>query len=560
MLALSATRTPLGNSDWLLKLAAWNDTAADFPSDRCIHELFEAQAQRVPQRPAVRFGDQVVTYAQLNARANRVAHYLRTQGVGPDVCVGLFTERSLAMVVGMLAILKAGGAYVPLDVGYPEQRLLYMIRNSGFDLLLTHASVDAQAQALLGSGAALRMVSLDAPDMLAVLAGLPDTDPERTPGLSPANLAYVIYTSGSTGLPKGVMIEHRSVVNRMDGVHKLCATTENDVFLHQTPFSFDLSVSELIWPLSIGASIVMAGPGIHRDVGMLTALIRECGVTFVQFVPSMLTMMVREGDWASCTSVRRVISGGEALSPEIIRQHYAVHAAELYNIYGPTETTIEATLWLCPRGPAPLRVAVGRAAQNVRLYILDDQGRQVPPGVDGELYIGGAGVARGYLNRVDLTAERFLPDPHAQEPGARMYRSGDLAQFWEDGNVEYRGRIDRQVKLNGLRIELGEIETRLLGHPAVTAAAVLAREDIPGEQQLVGYLVLAAQHGGADMLPPTAMLRRHLQLALPSYMVPALFVVLKALPLSPSGKVDAPALPVPQPTLRRLASLRRAGV
>jgi len=540
---------------WLGRLAAWNSTAASFPHQHCIHELIEAQAARVPQRPAVRFGADSLTYAQLDAQANRVAHYLRGQGAGPDVCVGLFAERSLAMVVGMLGILKAGAAYVPLDVGYPEQRLLYMIQNSGFDLLLTHQAVAPRAQALLNAGKALRMVTLDAPETLQALAAFPHSDPARLPGQSPANLAYVIYTSGSTGKPKGVMIEHRSLVNRMDWIQKLFGTDETDVFLHKTPFSFDVSVSELIWPLTIGASIVMARPDGHRDVSYLTSLIQQSGVTFVHFVPSMLTMMVREGDWAGCTSVRRISSGGEALSPEIIRQHYAIHEAVLYNMYGPTEITIEATAWPCPRDPAPHRVAIGKPAQNVRLYILDELGRRLPPGAAGELYIGGVGVARGYLNRADLTAERFLADPYADQPDARMYRTGDLARFWEDGNVEYLGRADNQVKLNGLRIELGEIESQLLSHPAIAAATVLAREDVPGEQQLVAYVV-PTRAAGADMLTPAAMLRRHLQQSLPSYMVPALFVVLRALPLNPSGKVDTKALPVPQPTLRRLASMR----
>ncbi|MGV7211266.1 non-ribosomal peptide synthetase [Oxalobacteraceae bacterium A2-2] len=542
---------------WLRQLEAWNETAADFPRQRCVHELVEDQAARVPWRTAVRCAEGSLTYAELNARANRVAHHLRSLGVRADSRVGLCAERSLAMVVGLLAILKAGGAYVPLDANYPAQRLRYMIEDGGLALLLTHHAVARQAAALAHGDPAPRLLMLDAPDTLALLDAYPDGNPARLPGQSASSLAYVIYTSGSTGQPKGVMIEHRALVNRMDGIQKMFGTGESDVFLHKTPFSFDVAVSELVWPLTIGACIAMARPDGHRDVAHLTSLIQEAGVTFVHFVPSMLTMMVREGDWAACTSVRLVTCGGEALSPEIIRQHYALHGAPLYNMYGPTETTIEATGWLCPRDPGLARVAIGKPTQNARLYILDRHGARLPQGAAGELYIGGAGVARGYLNRPDLTAERFLADPFCGEPGARMYRSGDLARFGPDGNVEFLGRADSQVKLNGLRVELGEIESRLLGHPAVAAASVLAREDIPGEQQLVAYVALTRAAASHDALPPTAALRRHLQQFLPPYMVPVLFVALKSLPLGPSGKVDTRALPVPQPTLRRLASMRR---
>jgi len=537
-------------ASWLRQLAAWNATSADFPSERCIHELIEEQVARSPQHVALRFEDSSLTYAQLNARANQVAHFLRSQGVRPDTCVGLCAERSLAMVIGLLGILKAGAAYVPLDVGYPEQRLLYMIQNSGFNLLLTHESVRERASALVRANPALRLLSLDAPDTLHMLDSHSAANPERAPGQSPTSLAYVIYTSGSTGLPKGVMIEHRSLINRIDWIQKQYPLGASDVFLQKTPFSFDVSVSELIWPFTAGACLVMARPEGHRDVDYLTAVIQAAGVTAIHFVPSMLSLMVQEGRWADCVSVRQVFCSGEALSADVSRRHYALHGAPLYNLYGPTEASIEVSHWACP--PDALRTAIGKPIQNIQLHILGPGGEQLPPGEAGELHIGGVGVARGYLNRPDLTAERFIPDPYSPLPGARLYRTGDLARYWPDGNIDYLGRIDSQVKLNGLRIELGEIESRLRGHADVADAVVAAREDIPGEPQLVAYVV---KRGVAP--PSPAALRAHLQQFLPAYMVPALVVPIDALPLSPAGKVDRKALPVPPSLLRRLAAAGR---
>ncbi|MGV7211267.1 non-ribosomal peptide synthetase [Oxalobacteraceae bacterium A2-2] len=541
MMALSDIPAP--TVDWLPQLAAWNATGTDYPHQRCIHELIEDQVARTPQRVALRFEDQSLTYAELNARANRVAHYLRAQGVRPDTCVGLCAERSPALVIGLLGILKAGAAYVPLDVGYPEQRLLYMIENGGFGLLLTHVSVLERAAALGRASPALRLLALDAPDTLALLDGYPDSDPARQPGQSPDNLAYVIYTSGSTGLPKGVMIEHRSLVNRIDWIQKQYPLDGADVFLQKTPFSFDVSVSELVWPFTAGACLVLARPDGHRDVGYLAAVIRREGVTALHFVPSMLALMLGEGEWSACSSVRQVFCSGEALSADLVRRHQALHAAPICNLYGPTEAAIEVSHWACP--PSPARVAIGTPIQNVQLHILDPEGRQLPPGEAGELHIGGVCVARGYLNRPDLTAERFIPDPYSERPGARLYRTGDLACRRADGVIDYLGRIDGQVKLNGLRIELGEIESLLRQHPAVTDAAAAVREDVPGQPRLVAYVVLAREAARRAALPPLAELRRHLQDFLPAYMMPAQFALLDSLPLSPAGKVDRKALPAP---------------
>jgi len=545
-------------ADALQVLAGWNATAAPFPHEQCIHEMIEAQVARTPERIALRCEGASLSYAELNAQANRLAHHLRERGVTPETCVGLCAERSLAQVVGLLAILKAGAAYVPLDVNYPEQRVRHMIGDCGFDLLLTHAAVQQRVAALVAGDAALSVLVIDAPEVTAALARYPDTNLARAPGLTSRSLAYVIYTSGSTGLPKGVMIEHRALVNRNDWAGKQYKLGEDPVFLYMAPFSFDMSVSELTWPLFSGACMVIARPEGHRDPGYLIDLIRETGVTFVHFVPSMMALVVAEEGWAACTSVRQILVGGEALSPELVKRHHAASKADLINIYGPTETTIDVCHWLCPRDPALARVAIGKPMQNTTLHVLDEARRQLPPGATGELYISGAGMARGYMKRPQLTAERFVPNPFAGAAGERMYRTGDLVRYWPDGNLEYAGRIDNQVKVNGIRIELGEIESQLQLHPAVTAAVVLAREDIPGDKLLVAYVALAGADGtdGARQvrdLPPTAMLRKHLQATLPTFMVPTMFVFVGAFPLTPIGKIDTRALPIPEPTRRRMA-------
>jgi amino acid adenylation domain-containing protein len=550
-------------ADWMPLLDAWNSTAAAYPHDQCIHEMIEAQVARTPERVALRFEGASLTYAQLNAQANQLAHHLRERGVAPDTCVGLCAERSLAMVVGLLGILKAGAAYVPLDVNYPEQRVRYMIADCGFDLLLTHAAVQERAAALIQGDPALTLMVIDAPEVRAALARYPDTNLARPPGLSSRSLAYVIFTSGSTGRPKGVMTEHRALVNRNDWTQKHYPAGGADVFLHLAPFSFDMSVSELTWPLFAGACMVIARPDGHRDPGYVVGLARETGVTYLHFVPSMLALIVAEEGWSSCTSVRRIFCGGEALVADLVKRHYALNDAIVTNIYGPTETTIDVCHWSCPRDAGLDRVAIGTPMQNVQLHVLDEQRQRLAPGATGELYIGGAGLARGYMNRPELTAERFVDNPFSSEPGARLYRTGDLVRYWPDGNLDYVGRIDNQVKVNGIRIELGEIESQLCQHPAVTMAVVLAREDIAGDKLLVAYVTLAPGIG-ADAahpvvaLPPTAMLRKHLQASLPVFMVPTLYIVLDAFPLTPIGKIDVRSLPIPEATRRRMNARRNA--
>ncbi|HEU0078248.1 MAG TPA: amino acid adenylation domain-containing protein, partial [Longimicrobiaceae bacterium] len=503
----------------------WNRTEAAYPAGSTLHALFEAQVERTPDAVAVAFEGQALTYAGLNARANRLAHFLADHGVGPDVRVGLSVERSLEMMVGLLAVLKAGGAYVALDPSYPEDRLRYMLADSGPVVLLTQASLAARF-----AGVAPPVVALDA-DAHA-WAGRPETNP-RHAELTPDHLAYVIYTSGSTGLPKGVMVAHRSVVNVLTWMQGAWGLGARDVVLQKTPYSFDASLRELIPPLLVGARMVMARPGGHRDAAYLLETVRAEQVTTLHFVPSMLQVLVEEDGFSRCTSLERVVCGGEALPRALVeRFHAAAPGARLYNVYGPTEAAVDVTAWSCAaeRGREG-SIPIGAPMANTRLYVLDRAGEPVPVGVAGELYIGGVQVARGYLDRAALTADRFVPDRFGGEAGGRLYRTGDLARWRPDGAVEFLGRGDAQVKVRGYRIELGEIEARLRQHALVREAVVLAREDTPGNRRLVAYVV-----GGpaAD----AEALRAHLSERLPEYMIPAAYVRLEALPLTPNGKVD----------------------
>ncbi|HEX2203314.1 MAG TPA: amino acid adenylation domain-containing protein, partial [Longimicrobium sp.] len=511
-------------------LHAWNRTEAGFPADVCIHQLIEDQAERTPNAVAVVFEDDAVTYGELNARANRLAHRLVRLGVGPEVRVGLCLERSVEMVVSILAVLKAGGAYVPLDPGYPAERLAYMLEDSGVPVLLTQERL----RGILPSSNAT---------VLAVDSEWAEIETERaenpTPAVSPSNLAYVIYTSGSTGRPKGAMNAHRGVVNRLWWMQAEYGIGAEDVILQKTPFSFDVSVWEFFWPLQQGAKLVMARPEGHRDPAYLAEVIETEGVTTLHFVPSMLQQFVEEADSARCGSLQRVICSGEALPPALVARFHERFPATvgLHNLYGPTEAAVDVSYWACERGDATGVVPIGRPVWNTQLYVLDAALRPVPVGVPGELYIGGVQVARGYLDRPGLSAERFVPDAFATEAGARLYRTGDKVRWRTDGALEYLGRLDEQVKIRGLRIELGEIEAAIRRHEGVTDCVVVARADAAGEKRLVAYVVGEAE---ADALK-TALRR-----SLPEYMVPSAFVFLDALPLSPNGKLDRKALPAPE--------------
>jgi amino acid adenylation domain-containing protein/non-ribosomal peptide synthase protein (TIGR01720 family) len=511
-------------------LVEWNDTAYAHLMEGCIHDIFAAQAARTPDATALRFEGHEVSYCELDERGNRLARALQRRGVGPDVLVGVCMERSIEMVVALHGVLKAGGAYVPLDPEHPRERLAFMIEDAQPSMILTQAHL---AAVLPEHGAALIRLDVD----WEVIAREPADAPARGE-LSGDHLAYVIYTSGSTGRPKGAMNAHRGVANRLLWMQRVYVLTEVDRVLQKTPYSFDVSVWELFWPLLFGASLVIARPEGHRDPAYLAELVSVEAVTTLHFVPSMLAAFLDDPAATGCRSIRRIFSSGEALPPALADRLLAKLPVELHNLYGPTETAVDVTAWACSPGAAV--VPIGRPIDNVRTYILDERLAPVPIGVRGELYIGGVQVGRGYLNRPELTAERFVCDLFDEGSGARLYRTGDLARWLPSGVIEYLGRADFQVKIRGFRIELGEIEAALGRHPAVREAVVLAREDVPGEKRLVAYLVCG------EVAPSAGELRSFLESDLPEYLVPAIFVVLDALPLTASSKVNRRALPAPE--------------
>ncbi len=501
---------------------AWNQTAQAYPTERGIHQLIADQVRATPDAPALVFGNTTLTYAQLDARANQLAHALRERGVGPDALVGICVERSVEMVVGLLAILKAGGAYVPLDPEYPRERLAYMLEDSGIQLLLSQ-----QRLLPLLPTDGIQVIDLDqAPGWL-------DDYSSASPAvhIQALNLAYVIYTSGSTGKPKGAGNSHRALVNRLCWMQQAYGLDASDAVLQKTPFSFDVSVWEFFWPLMTGARLVVAAPGEHREPARLIETIGQHGITTLHFVPSMLQAFIHEPGVQACSSLKRIVCSGEALPLDAQHQVFAkLPEAGLFNLYGPTEAAIDVTHWTCVDEGRDA-VPIGRPIANLGTYVLDAQLNPVPAGVSGELYLGGTGLARSYHRRPALTAERFVPSPFGT--GARLYRTGDRVRQRADGVIEYLGRLDHQVKLRGLRIELGEIETRLMQHPGVREAVVL----VQGGKQLVAYLVLEGE-------APTD-LKAWLLSSLPEYMVPTHMVHLVKLPVTANGKLDRKALPLP---------------
>ncbi|GAB3466558.1 non-ribosomal peptide synthetase [Azotobacter salinestris] len=507
------------------QLHQWGVDERCYPNAEPVHRLFERRVRERPQATALIFDETRLSYAELNRRANRLAHRLIGMGVAPETRVGIFVERSVEMIVGLLAILKAGGAYVPLDPDYPDERLAWMVEDSGIGLLLTQSHLGER----IPDSQMLSVLALDTLDF----AGEPEHDPQVA--LHGDSLVYVIYTSGSTGRPKGAANRHRSLYSCMLWMQETYKLTEADTVLHKAPFGFDVSVWEIFWPLTAGVSLVVARPGDQRDPARIVELIRQHQITTLNFVPSMLQAFLAHEGIETETRLRHVICGGEAMPAAT--QHEALERLEgvsLQNLYGPTEAAIHVTQWTC-RDDGQSLVPIGRPISGIRTLVLDAALSPVPPGVAGELYLGGIGLGRGYLNRPGLTAERFVADPFGT--GERLYRTGDLVRWNMEGQLEYLGRLDHQVKIRGLRIELGEVEAQLLAQPEVREAVVVAQEG-PGGARLVGYVA------GRDIDAGT--LRERLGRGLPDYMVPGALVVLEALPLNANGKVDRKALPAPE--------------
>ncbi|MEV4921455.1 amino acid adenylation domain-containing protein [Streptomyces roseoverticillatus] len=527
-------------------LVEWNDTARPVPESD-LPTLFETQAARSPQALALVFEGTELTYAELNARANRLAHFLIAQGAGPEHVVAVALPRSTELVVALLAVLKTGAAYLPVDPAQPAERTAFMLDDARPVTVLTAT----EGGPVLPPH--MPVAVLDALDATGALDACPSTDPDRTGPdcegphrtgrLTPLHPAYVIYTSGSTGKPKGVAVPHTAIVNRLHWMQAEYRLDPTDRVLQKTPFTFDVSVWEFFWPLIEGATLVVAKPEGHKDPAHLADLIRSEQVTTVHFVPSMLRAFLETPAAQDCRTLRRVFCSGEALPAELITQFQNTLGAPLYNLYGPTEAAVDVTAWSCPPGfDAAGPVSIGAPISNTRVHVLDDALRLVPPGVVGELYLSGRGLARGYVNRPGMTALRFVPDPFGPA-GSRMYRTGDLARRRPDGTLEFLGRTDDQVKVRGFRIEPGEIEAVLARHPGVARAVVTLREDGPSGRWLVAYVVPAA-----GPVTDAARLREHAQGLLPDYMVPGAFVLLDELPLLPSGKLDRAGLPAPEVT------------
>ena len=502
------------------QLKAWNHTTLDYGQPRPVHRLFERQAMLHPGREALIFGEQRLSYSELDRAANRLAHYLLAQGMSSQTLVGLAVERSVEMVVALYAMHKAGTAYVPIDPDHPQARQQQVLGDADVTLLLTHDAVVGR----LSPDHGLAIVNLDRLN----LSCQPTTVPNIP--LSPKQRAYVIYTSGSTGKPKGVANTHEALYNRLQWMQSAYQLEEGDSVLQKTPYSFDVSVWEFFWPLMVGARLVVAQPGDHHDPQRMVKLIRKESVTTLHFVPSMLTAFLAQEDLSGCDSLRRIVCSGEALPKDVQdRALERLPQARIYNLYGPTEAAIDVTHWTCCQDERTT-VPIGRPIGNLQIHILDSRLTPQPIGIPGELYIGGAGLAEGYHGRPDLTAEHFIPSPFAV--GQRLYRSGDSARWCRDGTLEYLGRLDHQIKLRGLRIELGEIEAVMRTRPDVDEAAVTTHHG-----QLVGYV----QGSDVDIEALQAELRHYL----PEYMVPTHIVTLETFPLSANGKLDRKALPSP---------------
>ncbi|MDH3990350.1 MAG: amino acid adenylation domain-containing protein, partial [Gammaproteobacteria bacterium] len=505
-------------------LTGWNATDAEYPENEQLHQLFEAQSDRSPDAVAVSFGDSELTYSELNCRANQLAHHLQSVGVARGTLVGIYIDRSIEMLVGLLGILKAGGAYVPLDPDFPHERLAYMLSDAEISFLVSReglldqlAENDSEVICFDRDSAAISAHPLDNPS---------------TDGAS-EELAYVIYTSGSTGKPKGVQVQHRAVVNFLTSMRETPGITATDRLLAVTTLSFDIAVLELFLPLTVGGALVIANRDIVSDGARLLETLQSEAITVMQATPATWQLMIDSG-WSASTPIK-VLCGGEAMLPDLATE-LQKRSDSVWNLYGPTETTIWSTCTKVDKTEGP--VLIGAPIANTQVYVLDRHMQPVPVGVAGELYIGGVGVTHGYVNQPELTAERFLPDTYTGT--GQIYQTGDLARWRPDGVLEHLGRIDSQVKVRGFRIELGEIESVLSEHPTVDRVAVNVWDAGSGDQRLVAYLVISP----GESLDPIS-LRKHLNTRLPNYMLPQHYIQLQELPLTPNGKTDRKKLPAP---------------
>ncbi len=518
----------------------WAPVGKNYPTNCCLQQLFERQVEKTPDAIALEYEGLQLTYSEFNSRSNRLALKLQSLGVGPEAIVGLFMERSLDLLTGIYGILKAGGAYLPLDPQYPEDRLAFMLSDADVHVVVTQNKYREQIDAIIRGSGNNSIVSI-------CIDSEPETEHHIKTSNAPHvatshNAAYIIYTSGSTGKPKGVVNEHRGIVNRLLWMQDEYSLNESDCVLQKTPFTFDVSVWEFFWPLLCGSKLVIAPPGLHRDPdGLAKVIIRE-NITTIHFVPSMLQLFLEGANAAKCTCLKRVICSGEALSFELQERFFKIFSTvELHNLYGPTEAAVDVTYWRCRQDNDRRIVPIGKPVANTPIYILDKYLHPVPPECTGELHIGGIQVARSYLNRPELTAEKFIHDPFAATHGARLYKTGDLARHLPDGSIEYLGRIDFQVKIRGLRIELGEIEARACAFKGVSQCIVNVHEDALRNQILVAYYteLLNCSINSEE-------LRIYLQKSLPDYMVPQYLIKLETIPLSPNGKADRKALPSPK--------------
>ena len=529
-------------------LVEWIGTKTDYPQDRCIHELFEAQEEKTPDTIAVVFEDERLTYRELNSKANQLAHHLKKLSVGPDMLVGIFMERSLEMIVGLLGVLKAGAAYLPLHPTAPQERVAFMLEDSSTSLLLTQKrlieeggwkieNTDAPSGSLKGR---TKVLCLDA-DWEAI-SQEPLTNPNCE--ISTEKLAYVIYTSGSTGKPKGVLIEHLQILNYVKGIQDRCGLEPGASYAMLQPLSVDSSQTVIFPALTSGGSLHIISEVKAADPDALGEYFHRFPVDLLKIAPSHLAALQASPQFDQILPRRWLIIGGEASRRDWLENLQAMAPqCAFFNHYGPTEATVGVLTYRLPTdrgGHGSALVPLGRPLANTQVYVLDRHLQPVPVGVAGELHIGGHCLARGYLNHPELSAEKFIADPFGNEPGARLYKTGDLGRYLPDGNIEFLGRSDDQVKIRGFRVEPGESEAALAAHPGVRQTVVLVREDEPDEKRLVAYVV--PQHEAA---PSPSDLRAYLKGKLPDYMVPSAFVFIDSIPLSPHGKVDRQALPEP---------------